>query len=193
MKTIQLYGELGKIFGKEFHLDVKTSAEAIRALCTQLKGFRKHIEVHSEPGYVIKVAEEEKTVEGLHDPVSKQEVIKIIPIIAGAGGDGWTSIIIGVVLIAVTWYFLPAGGALANALTGMGASMIVGGISALLAPSPASNIVEQQKNPEARPSYLFNGVVNTIGPGNAVGLGYGTMLIGSQIVSAEITTVEETA
>lgn len=191
MKIIQLYGKLGETFGKQFMLEVSTPAEAIRALCTQLKGFRSYIENNSEPGYVVKVSEDEKTVESLHDPVSNKEVIKIIPIISGADGDGdgWVNIIIGVVLLVVAWYVAPYYGGLASALYGMGASMIVGGISALLAPAPPT--AEPPKKVEERASYLYNGVVNTIGPGNAVAIGYGTLLIGSQVISAEITTVEE--
>lgn len=39
MKTIKLYGELGRKFGKIFRFDVKTPREAVRALSAQIKGF----------------------------------------------------------------------------------------------------------------------------------------------------------
>ena len=40
MKTIRLYGELGKRFGREFKLDVQSPAEAVRALRVIVPGFQ---------------------------------------------------------------------------------------------------------------------------------------------------------
>lgn len=188
MKIIKLYGELGKKFGKEFRLAVKTPAEAIRALCSQLKGFRQHLEEFSEPGYVVRVGKDARGTEELIDPFSSKEVIRIIPVVAGASSA--VKIILGVALIAVAWWNPMAWGAAATLITGgLGVSLALGGVVELLAPAPKTT--DTPKSPEQTPSYMFNGPVNTVGPGNAITVGYGTLLLGSLVVSAELYSVEE--
>lgn len=46
LKTIKLYGILAKKFGKEFHLAVDNTREAMRALCVQVQGF-EHFMLHA--------------------------------------------------------------------------------------------------------------------------------------------------
>lgn len=191
MKTVRLYGVLAKKFGKEFRLNVKSPAEAIRALCLQIKGFRQHIQEFSEPGYVIRVGKGDRDVDTLVGPCSDKEVIKIIP--ALAGGNATVRIVIGAILVAVALLpgpHSPVLGAMGLTMIGsVGASLVIGGIAELLAPSPPK--MEQAKRPEETPSYLFNGPVNTVGTGYAVPVGYGTLLIGSHVISAELYSVEE--
>lgn len=195
MKTIRLYGELRKKFGKEFKLDVRTPAEAVRALCIQLPGFRQHLEEFSEPGYVVRVGTEERGLENLDTPFAQQEVVKIIPVVAGASAV--TRIVLGVALIALAIYMPQLGfaalgtqGAVATTVVfGMGMSLAMGGIAELLAPTPPK--FEANTGPEATPSYMFDGPVNTMGAGYAVPVGYGELLVGSHVVSAELYSVEE--
>ena len=53
MRTIRLYGALGEQFGRVWRLDVKSPAEAVRALCSQLPGFRQYLQKNSAPGYRV--------------------------------------------------------------------------------------------------------------------------------------------
>ena len=48
----------------------------------------------------------------------------------------------------------------------------------------APSAVKQQERPEERPSFIFNGAVNTMGQGGPVNLVYGRFLTGSAVVSA---------
>lgn len=195
MKTIRLYGELAKKFGKEFKLEVRTAAEAVRALCVMVKGFREHLEAHSEPGYVVRVHKTAKAIEELHDPVSSKETIKIIPVVAGASAVG--RIILGVALIAFAIYAPQLGfaalgtkGAIVSTVAfGIGMSLTLGGVAELLAPSPPK--MGGMRPPEQTPSYMFDGPVNTMGAGYAVPVGYGELLVGSHVISAELFSVEE--
>jgi predicted phage tail protein len=197
MKTIKLYGELAKKFGKEFELEVRSVAEAIRALCIMVSGFREHLEKHSEPGYVVRINKESIDADSLVNPVSNKEIIKIIPVVAGASAVG--RIIIGVALVAVAFMLGgPVGGAaMFESLTAfaatmsfyMGMSLTLGGVAELLAPSPPK--MEGMKPPEQTPSYMFDGPVNTMGAGYAVPVGYGELLVGSHVISAELISVEE--
>jgi predicted phage tail protein len=44
--------------------------------------------------------------------------------------------------------------------------------------------------PENKPSFLFDGPVNTIAQGHPVPVGYGEMYVGSAVISAGIVTEE---
>lgn len=194
MKTIRLYGELAKKFGKEFKLEVRTAAEAVRALCVMVKGFREHLEAHSEPGYVVRVHKTAKALEELHDPVSSKETIKIIPVVAGASAVG--RIILGAALVAFAiynpfgWAAVSIGSTTVGSISfSIGASLVLGGVAELLAPPPPN--MEGMRPPEQTPSYMFDGPVNTMGAGYAVPVGYGELLVGSHVISAELFSVEE--
>ena len=190
MKTIKLYGALRAKFGKVFHLDVRTPAEAIRALCFQVKGFRQHLAKFSEPGYVVRVGAEDRGADELAAPLSSKEEIRIIPVTSGANAA--TRIILGTVLIVAGMVVTAGSGGsaspLGTALIASGISMVIGGVAELLAPSPKTTKSNAKKD---SPSYMFDGPINTIGSGYAVTVGYGEMLVGSHVVSADLYSVEE--
>lgn len=192
MRKIRLYGVLAKKFGKEFELDVKSPAEAVRALCAILPGFKRHMVEHSEPGYTVRVGKEYRDLDTLADPSSTRDVIKVAPAIAGSNAVG--RIIVGALIIAAVVMSGPGGWALAagagGGLTAMGAiavglgmSLVMGGVAELLTPTPKMKTTER---PENLPSYTFDGPVNTIAQGNAVPVGYGRLTVGSQVVSAQL-------
>jgi predicted phage tail protein len=192
MKTIRLYGHLGKTFGRVHRLDVQTPAEAVRALCANFKQFRQHIIAHNEPGYKVLTGRAERGAEELHLGCSSSE-IKIVPVVAGAGGS-FGKVLLGAALIGLS--FIPGLQApLFNVTTGflsgvsaasiagsVGFSLVLGGLSgALFKPPKVSNTATER--PNNRPSFAFNGAINTTGQGNAVPLCYGEFLCGSQVIS----------
>jgi predicted phage tail protein len=168
--------------------------------------FHAYMIQHSAPGYHVFVgADAIRGADRLGDPAGRQ-AIKIVPVVAGAAKDPTVGIILGVLLVAVAVvtlnpeliglapaFFVTAGGIGAQvALTAgfIGAGMVVGGISQLLAGTPkAPGIAEKEAN---RPSFLFNGVVNTTAQGHPVPIGYGRMRVGSAVISAGITTEDLT-
>jgi predicted phage tail protein len=177
MMTIMLYGWLGKQFGRVHRKDVRTAAEAVKALRVTLPGFEKALR---EGGY-FKVSyggDEVLARDNLRDPLSAKRTLRIIPKIIGAGG-GVFQVILGVVLIVV--------GAITTnpQLMLMGAAMALGGVAAMMAASPTAQQGQQDKT---LPSYAFNGPVNTSQQGNPIPLCYGGPLrIGSQVLSAALT------
>lgn len=188
MRTIKLYGHLSK-FGKAFKLDVRSAAEAIRALCVQIPGFEQHLRTHSAPGYRVHV--------GKHKSISKDELtlesegdISIVPVIRGARKA--IGIILGVVLIAVAWYLGPAVAGVLSAktatmLTGIGISMTLNGIAQLLMKPPQMGGRQEDKS---RPSYSLDGPVNTVAQTNPVPVVYGEVIVGSQNISSSLVTEE---
>jgi predicted phage tail protein len=108
MVTIKLLGELGRRFGRQFQLAVKTPAEAMRALCTQLPEMRQYLLESGEKGVNWRVVTEHP--DGLGEdqllwPLSKRMVVAPQP--AGRGATG--KIIAGVALVAAAVFLGPIG------------------------------------------------------------------------------------
>lgn len=189
MKTIRLYGELGKKFGKVHRLDVRTPSEAMRALKAIRPGFGPYLVKAEQNGMGFRVRNDGQDLDykNLNDPTT--EVIKVIPTPFGAG-DATSRILVGAVLIAAavvlgpasagqSWSFIP------GILGGMGFSLALGGVAQLLAPAPPRDDIPDR--PENKPNYSFNGPVNTIAQGHPVPIGYGRLIVGGAVISAGIT------
>ena len=183
--TIKLYGELAKRFGKEHKLAVKTPAEAVRALCANFKDFRSFVSSSEDrnTGYEVVVdstnicsEDDEEFKTSMHSTMQKE--IKIIPHIIG--GAAAVRIVVGVVLIVVGIIYEQPW------MVSMGMSLVMGGVAELLSPvnkttSPTSAVDE---------GYAFSSAINNVGQGNPVAIGYGEMIVGSQLISAGIKTVD---
>jgi predicted phage tail protein len=114
--------------------------------------------------------------------------IHVFPQVAGAGGVG--RIILGVILIIVGVVLYWIGGlyltAIGVAMIGAGIGSAAGGITQLMTKSPKMGNYQAAEISQ-RPSFLFNGVVNTVEQGGPVPLVYGRHLTGSTVISAGMT------
>lgn len=173
MITVLLYGHLRKKFGKFHRFDIRTPAEAIRALSANFPGFQKHLLDHNEPGYHVTVGREPRDETTLTHPADG--VIRIIPAVAGRK-NGVLQTILGIVLIVINYVWgVPT--------AGVGISLLIGGIITLLTPVPKT------KGPaENIPSYGFDGATNTSAQGNPIPICYGEGIVGSQVVSVGLST-----
>jgi len=189
MKTVKLLGELGKKFGKSYKFDISNPAEAVRALCINFPTFKQHLIESEKRGiaYRVIVGKEDQKLEDLHNPSGK-DVIKFVPVLQGAGGNGIFQTILGVALIAVA--LTPFGAPYASYLIPLGASLAIGGVVQMLTPMPSTNISDDNNKPDNKPSYAFNGSVNTSAQGYPVPVGYGRMIVGSAVISAGIVAEE---
>lgn len=184
LKKIRLYGVLAKKFGKEFHLAVDNTREAMRALCVQVPGF-EHFMLHAhEQGLEFAVFQDKQNISETElDMNTSAKVIKVVPKVKGAGGAVQT--IIGAVLVVVgvlvTVGTLGGGAALGAGLIGAGAGMMVGGIAMMLMPK----IENQDQNQDGNKANKgFGGAVTTIAQGNPVPVLYGQREVGGFIASA---------
>lgn len=192
MKKIQLLGELGKKFGKSFAMDVKNPAEAVRALCINFPAFKQHLLDSEKRGiaYKVLVGKDAQSVEDLHNPSGKQ-TIKFIPVLQGSG-NGVIPVIIGAVLITagiVGNIFYPLN-PVSPYLISAGVAMVIGGVVQMLTPVPNLSSDTSNNQPDNKPSYVFNGGVNTSAQGYPVPVGYGRMIVGSAVISAGIVAEE---
>jgi predicted phage tail protein len=188
LRTIRLYGSLGAKFGREFKLAVKSPAEAVQALCSQVPGFKQWLSTAKlrNEGYSVFVGKRNLKQEELGN-LAEPGDIRIAPIILGSKNGGFFQIVLGVVLVilgavATAYGYVPLG----QALAGMGYSMIIGGVIQLLMPHPRQN-KGSETDSDQEPSYAFNGPLNTQAQGHPVPLAYGRILAGSAVISAGIT------
>jgi predicted phage tail protein len=195
MKKIILYGKLAR-FGKEFELNVRDTAEAIRALCCQLPGFEAEFKEGSY--YLLRDNEIELTEEQLHLSFGKARELHILPEAVGAKRGGLGKAILGIAVIGVAIALAPAtGGLSATAISSLGvtygniamfgASLALTGIGQLISPTPRVGDYGSREQADERPSFIFNGPVNTVEQGQPVPLVYGTMRVGSVVISAGLT------
>ena len=176
LKTIKLYGVLGKKFGKEFHLAVESTREAVKALSVQVPGFEQFMLTAHEQGLTFVVFQDDENIsEDQIDFETGAKVIKIVPKVIGAGGNGILQTILGAVMIVV--------GVITQQYwaVGMGVGMMVGGIAQMMMPKMDEGDQNQDGN---RANKGFGGAVTTIAQGNPVPILYGQREVGGFIVNA---------
>lgn len=180
MQTVMLYGQLGKRFGRVHRFEVKSPAEAVRALCATVQGFKKHVIDH---GYykVLVGGKSDVGEDDIHHPVSEKESIRIIPVVAG--GSGFGRVLAGVALVGLSLAFPAAPLGLATLSANVGYSLIISGVASMIF-TPQTSDLDTAERPENRPSFFFNGAVNTTRQGNSVPVCYGRMVVGSQVISS---------
>ncbi|MFJ0287431.1 tail assembly protein [Acinetobacter baumannii] len=182
MKTIRLYGVLAKKFGKEFHLAVDNTREAMRALCVQVQGFEKFMIHAHENGLAFAVFQDKQNIgETELNMNTDAKVIKIVPRVIGAGGGGIFQLILGAALIVGGLFTGGLSTGMGVALIGAGVGMAVGGIAMMLMPK----IENQDQNQDGNKANKgFGGAVTTVAQGNPVPVLYGQREVGGFIASA---------
>lgn len=190
MVEVKLYGELRKRFGHIHHFDIRSPAEAVRALIANFPGFDVHMAGASERGigYKVFVADAPLSdVSDLNNPTGRSS-IAISPRLLGANKAAWTQILIGAAIIATAVFapqlFAATGLFTAGNIGAIGISLVLGGVVQLLSPQPKG--INPQETPGNQPSYLFNGAVNTSAQGQCVPMGYGEVICGSAVISAGV-------
>jgi len=193
LKKITVYGTLRKFLGQaEFEVDLNTPREAISFLVCNFKGIEKHM---AEQFYTIQVGAKVITEDLLN--FRSEDDIKIIPVVSGnifgiilgyglkfLGGSIGTKLLGSKILATIA----------TTALTTIGTSMIVDGVTSMLTPqqntvSPTSS--QSSLDPSALASnYSFTGLTNISQAGVPVNLVYGEILVGSIVVSNGVDTVQ---
>ncbi|MDR5846298.1 tail assembly protein [Caballeronia sp. LZ003] len=186
LRTIRLYGILGKRFGRIHQLAVSSTREAISALSVLHPGFKSFMLNAKDSGLTFAVFNGKRNIgeDQLPQPVGDDD-IRIAPILRGSKSGGLFQTILGAALIAVAVWnpaFLSLSPGAASGLLGLGASMALGGVVQMLSPQ-TSGLASTQDNGT---SYYFNGPVNSAAQGDCVPIVYGRMRVGSKVVSAGI-------
>jgi len=210
--NIKLHGQLGKAVGKDnWNLAVSSVSEAIHAINTQtnnrlnkafgktnfekfhvlINGRKVHIGADWDPNKVDIIDKVKNSELNLQSRSLK--TIDIMPVIEFAGSDFLTVVLGALLIIAgvlVTIGTLGGGALLGAALIVGGIGVLSAGVINLLSKPPASEDFREIQN-GGKSSYLFSGPQNVINEGGPVPVGYGTLIVGSQVVSAsyQITNI----
>ena len=189
MARICLYGDLQR-FGRRIDLRVKTGAEAIRALATQLPAFRQKL---NEGWYQVRIsgrdAGENELSARLNEPLENGAVIHIVPRLAGAKSGGIFQAVLGAALIATAIWMPGLSIVASNLMFSLGAGMVLGGVAQMLAPKAKTPKVSATDN--GKQNTYFSSLDNMVAQGNVLPVLYGEMRVGSRVASQEISTADE--
>ncbi len=181
-------------YPEETELFVSNPAEALAAINANTKG-RLRVYLSKEDRYYrVSVGHWRNalTKEELSGP-SGQQTIYILPVIRGRK-SGVGKIVIGAALLALA-IVQPEFASTAVGYIGgygsvglIGASLILGGVSQLLAPTPNFN---QDSQGDSRGSNIFGGNATAVSQGGAVGLVYGRALVTPMPISISFTAYNQ--
>jgi predicted phage tail protein len=207
MRTITLHGSARERFGGPYRFNVETPIEAVRALCSQLKGFQEFLR---QADWKIVCGQwgggREIVIDEIGLRFGHTADLHMVPLPAGAAkGKGIGKVVLGAAIaIAAVALSVPSGGT--SIFAGLGAEaglgvtfgsialagvgIALGGVSQLLASTPR---VQGYSGREAadvnRPSFLFNGPVNSVVQGTTIPVICGRRVrVGSVVISAGIFT-----
>jgi len=221
IQTVRLLGELGQRYGVEHkYTNLRTPAEAIKLLCINHPELQRELITAHEHGIGYRVIQAETDLDypDLRLPIGRHDLI-VAPVIAGSGG-GTGTILAGVALVAfaalvpglgaagAATIFGTAFGSTSLAIGAIGASLVLGGVSQLLSPQPTiGNLGSNRlgsgdslstdgpqsvtRGTDGRQSYAYTGAANTVGVGATIPVAYGEVLIGSQLLSANVDVTDE--
>ena len=207
LRTVKVYGHLAEHCGQSvFEALVRVPADAIKfLLCNfpELRGLMRDGYYKVAVGkFDLQLADHP---EQLHYPMAADDVVKIIPVVSGAGGRGLGQILLGAALIGAAVFFAPtaagvaAGGqagflgatgtgflsaSLSAAAGNLGLALALGGIATMITPVP-----QQPEAPgEGQGGFAFSGAINTSQEGIPVPVVYGEMIVGSVVLSTRLIT-----
>jgi predicted phage tail protein len=192
LRTIVLHGALGAEFGPSFRLDVVSAAEAVRALCLQIRGFRNALRRgHYRVTRLRRGRPFDFGEEMLRFPLGSAEELHITPVIAGAGAPSRATstgkVVAGAILVAAAVAApLTFGASTVIAGTGLTVGSLSFSVAAIglgLALSGIAGLLTKQ--PQSNESFMFGGQLNVTTQGGPVPLVYGgPVMAGSVTISA---------
>ncbi len=219
LKTIKVYGRLRKFLGSSyFEAAVSSPAEAIRFLMCNFPQVEAHM---SQQYYKVKMNDMDVSLDFLS--MKGKGDIQIIPIATGSipavaavvGGIGsaataavgavsavagaaiTTAAAVGgaVATVAGAVSAIPVVGSIATAVV---TDLAIGGITSLLAPTPApfdsggvgASEADGALDPQMANSYSFSGIQNVSVSGVSVSIIYGEVFTGSVVISSGVDTVQ---
>lgn len=217
MTDVILRGILAKNYGESFKAVINSPVDAFRFLEANFPGFYRFIRDKEREGIDYRIVVNGSPIaEDALRSKSKIKEIEIIPVAVGAGDDPWAMIGAGVILVASV-YFPPLGAMMSygyggmtvgSVVTGLGVSLIAGGVTSLIAgepeidvpaldmgkemdaigPSVPTNLAGSEESGRTpSQSHSYDGPVNTSRQGNPVPICYGgPIMVGSQVISVSI-------
>ena len=184
MTTIKLSGSLAQKFGRLHRRQVASGDtwEVFRALKATIEGFEAEIRRLDRLGLRFAIFRNRKNIGADSFGMGGAREIRIVPVIEGSKRGGILQIVLGVVLIAASYFGAPTAPA--------GIALLAGGVIQMLSPQAAG--LKQSASPENMPSYAFGSAKNTTASGNPVPFCIGERRWGGAIISASVYAEDKT-
>lgn len=186
----KLHGNVWDSIPTDWEFKAKSLSRCIQLLEMNCKKFYKVLYLNDQKnlkyeviinGRKFKSDKELKTLEDIKNSelcmtYKDLETVDIVPVLEGADSDIFQAIL-GVVLIIIGIATVNPG------LVFAGLVLLASGVVGLLTKPPKFEDFREIEQ-GGRTSYLFSGPQNIIGEGGPVPVGYGRLIVGSQVVSA---------
>lgn len=178
MTTIKLSGSLARKFGRVHRrqIDSGQTWEVFKALKATLEGFAEEIRRLDRLGMRFAIFRNGKNVVEEGFGLGGSREVRVVPVLHGSKRGGLIQTVLGVVLIAASFFGAPTAPA--------GIALLAGGVIQMLSPQAAG--IKQSAAPENQPSYAFGSAKNTTASGNPVPICIGERRWGGAIISASI-------
>ncbi len=180
--------ELGTILGKKFFkqkdycLETGNAWEVFKALRATVEGFTEEVARLQRLGMTFAIFRNGQNVGQKGFDLGGTRTLKIVPVISGSKRAGLLQTVLGVVLIAASFFGAPT--------APVGMALLAGGVIQML--SPQASGLKQSAAPENLPSYAFGSAKNTTASGNPVPICIGERRWGGAIISASIYAEDKT-
>lgn len=184
MTTIKLSGTLARKFGRVHRrqIDSGQTWEVFKALKATLEGFAEEIRRLDRLGMRFAIFRNGKNVVEEGFGLGGSREVRVVPVLHGSKRGGLIQTVLGVVLIAASFFGAPTAPA--------GIALLAGGVIQMLSPQAAG--IKQSAAPENQPSYAFGSAKNTTASGNPVPICIGERRWGGAIISASIYAEDKT-
>ncbi|WP_426994031.1 hypothetical protein [Methylomonas sp. CM2] len=164
MKTIRLFGDIQR-HKAEWRLDVKTVSEALRAIDVQRDGFLAECDAGRYVALLIDLDDNQMsravTTETAYHPWAHEE-LWILPTVGGE----LPVPVIAAAFVAITGVTV-ANFTLIATLVNTALSMAFSAVANVITAKKQNVTASQQERPEAKPSFIADGVVNLTAAGHA--------------------------
>jgi predicted phage tail protein len=208
--TLHFHPALQSMTGVPVHTfdvsNLSSIKDALNALFPKLRRYIKTIMSGSLRENLSLVTKDRTIINksDYHSDILKHNELWLIPIIEGSGGKGFLGILLGIVLIAAAFFFLPAGVGMFTAaglntsvalgglvtvggLLQMGIGLVLTGLMSVLMKPPGA--ASNSNSKEQRSNDMFGALQNTTDTNASVPLIYGRPRVAGQILSLHVETI----
>ena len=201
LRTVKVYGHLAEHCGQSvFEALVRVPADAIKFLLCNFPELRS---LMRDGYYKVAVGQHDLQLadapEQLHYPLADSDVVKVIPVVSGAGGRGFGQLLLGAALIGIAVASAGAGLSLGAASTGgafgfvgtsglavaagnIGLALAFSGVAQMISPVPDLPSSDSFGG-EPLENFAFQSIGNVDREGVPVPVVYGEMIVGSVVIS----------
>ena len=179
MTIVNIHGILGREYGNSFLLSLPNPKDVLEAIDCNRQGFlQRLVELQREGLCYDMIINKKRITNGPDmDQMSNPATVDLVPAISGSGP-------LMAPLLMTTGLFTAGSTALAFAAS-IANFVLFAAISYALTPKPENEALEISSK-ASKSSLIFSNTANLASQGSPVPIGYGRLLVGSQVIQATI-------